>query len=330
MNRQKKDTKFFVRIVLYFYVLLILLSLVTVASYTWFSLSRTPRVSDMNMYVNSQSRMELSLDPFAEDWQLQLDLRDAINTNAPLRPVTWVEEEQRFYAAAYGADGRLLDFEHWQPLSDEVNANQDSAHSYYIKMSLFARASTTVDVTLSPAVEVDDGTNGSGTYVIGEPIWDPEQLRHDNGGLGAETAIRIGIRITPVDSEGAANQESTFYIYEPNADVHMDGTQGYVPTPSITGAESLISEEFLIRQTASTWTESDPVERDVVVKDLGEFESSPTLFTLIAGQMVKIDLYIWLEGQDVDCISKIQEARILASLQFASDSTGQSGLKPIE
>ena len=30
-----------------FYVLVILMSLLTVASYTWFSLSRTPRVSNM-------------------------------------------------------------------------------------------------------------------------------------------------------------------------------------------------------------------------------------------------------------------------------------------
>ena len=46
--------------------------------------------------------------------------------------------------------------------------------------------------------------------------------------------------------------------------------------------------------------------------------------------MVMIDLYIWLEGQDYDCTNLIRDAQILASIQFESDPTGQSGLEPIE
>lgn len=331
MKQRKQSNRNGKKIFLSFYMLLILFTLVTVASYTWFTISRTPQVSDMNLYVNSASRLELSLDPLAEEWLLQLDLQDAMPASTPLRPITWVDEEQRFYAAAYGMDGRRLDFSRWEPLTDSRNANKDTIEGYYIKLTLFARATQGVNVSLTPAIEVDQGINGSGTYLIGTPIWNAEDIAHENGGVGAETAVRIGIRITPVDNQGKPNgQNSTFYIYEPNCDGHIDGTQGYIPTKSVTGAPGLVEEKFLIRQSMSTWEESNPVEHGVVIKNLGEFQDDTKLFTLKTGEMVMIDLYIWLEGQDYDCTNQICDAQILASIQFESDPTGQSGLQPIE
>ena len=54
------------------------------------------------------------------------------------------------------------------------------------------------------------------------------------------------------------------------------------------------------------------------------------LFHLDAEEMVRIDLYVWLEGQDVDCINEIHKAQILANIQFSASGEGQSGLVPIE
>ena len=43
-----------------------------------------------------------------------------------------------------------------------------------------------------------------------------------------------------------------------------------------------------------------------------------------------MDLYIWLEGQDVDCDNRIgRDAQISANIQFFADPDGQSGLKPL-
>ena len=332
MSARNKTKNSKLTLILLFYVLIILMSLLTVASYTWFSLSRTPRVSDMNMYINAQTGMELSADPLAEEWKLQLDFRDLVDVTAPLRPLTWSDKEQQFYAAVYGIDGRLTDIPSWQPLTDERNANKDNLDGYYIKVTFFARTDVTMDVSLSPAVEVDEGINGSGTYVIGTPLWDSQRVIHNNGGQGAENAIRIGLRITPVDETGEPRDgTSEFFIYEPNTDSHIDETTDYIATPSIDGTENLIDEDHLILQTASVWSEAYPVQRNVVIKELGEFEEDmPPLFSMEAGDMVMIDLYIWLEGQDVDCTNEINEAQILASIQFAGDAGSQSGMKPIE
>lgn len=331
MSKQEKKNRKKSALFIYVYMLLILLTLLVVGSYTWFSLSRTPRVSDMNMYVNSVSGLELSLDPKAEEWELQLDFRDMVEVTTPLRPVTWSEQSQRFYAASYGLDGRLRDFHMWEPLNDERHANKDNIEGYYIKATFYARSGQTQKVSLSPAVEVDEGIDGSGTYVIGTPIWDSQQLINNNGGKGAECAIRIGFRITQVDEEGFSTDDpSSFIIYEPNSDSHPDGSNGYVPTPSIDHTATLVPADRLILQSASTWTEAYPVEREVVIRDLGEFQTDAELFTIEADEMVKIDVYIWLEGQDPDCTNQIHEAQILASIQFATETSGQSGLKPIE
>ena len=121
-----------------------------------------------------------------------------------------------------------------------------------------------------------------------------------------------------------------FHIYEPNYDAHIDPQHtGDRKTPSIDGAETLIDAAHLLRQTASAWSEADPVQAEVTVKTLGKFDSLPTLFTLVPGEMMKIDLSIWLEGQDADCTNRIEDAQIVADLRFGADYSAHGGLVDI-
>ncbi|MBQ6878152.1 MAG: hypothetical protein IJO22_07130 [Oscillospiraceae bacterium] len=404
------------RTIIYIYMLLILLSLFVGVSYTWFTLSRSPRVSDMNVYITTQPGLELSAD--MENWDLQLDFWDIINVTDPLdeekdkpvlRPVTWSEEQQCFVAAAYGADGRLLAYRDWHNLSDERNANKQNFEGYYVKATFYVRCGQNADISLSPAVEVNEGIDGSGTYVRGVPVWNPGYpkpkdessgessegssseessssgesssetssgdgslslsevssesspesesseggggleleewvgMGHDNGGLGAEGAIRFGFRITNLkqNEEGQfvpdEENEPFFMIYEPNCDAHVNGAEGYFRTPSMDGTEDLIDPEKIILQSKSFWEESDPIEHGVVIHTLGDFVDAegtvidpPKLFSIKTGEIVKIELYVWLEGQDMDCVNMNSEAMIEASIQFAGKGEGNSGLVKIE
>lgn len=330
MKNKEKAVKTSARIASYLYVVLLLLSLLSVATYTWFSISRTPEVGDMALYVNTPTGLELSPDPLAEEWTRQLDFMQLVGPHKPLRPVTWSDNEKRFYAATYGLDGRMTNI--WDPLDDSRHANQDNTDGYYIMGTFFVRCDQKVTVSLSPAVEVEEGLQGSGTFVIGEPIWDPDSIVHRNGGHGAELAIRIGFLIQKTDMTGQPLQEdSVFYIYEPNSDQHNDGSSGYVDTPSIDLSDSLVPPDSLVVQTMNTWQEADPVEKNMVVRTLGEFTTETELFSLSTKELAKITVYVWLEGQDIDCTNVIgQEAKLLASIQFATESDGQSDLIPIE
>ena len=324
-QRQKRRT------VIYAYVLFALLVLLVTASYTWFSLSQTPRVSSMEMYVSASVGIQLAenYDAEEEEWGQVLDFQNIIGEETVLQPASWSAKQNSFVTAYYGKDGRTNQ-NRYTLLTDEQNANRNDAHAYYVKGTFYARSDTDVSVSLGEAVEVNEGVNTAGTYVIGTPVWNDQTILHDDGGLGAETAIRVGIRITPVDDfTGRALDESEFYIYEPNFDVHIDeNITGEVVTESVDGG---LYEDtaYVIYQTASSWSEAYPVQKDVTVKSLGEFVGDTYLFSLDADTMVKIDLYIWLEGQDVDCTNLIDEAQIIANLQLDAEYGGQSGLVDI-
>ena len=330
MNSKRQSKNSLKRLAFYLYAVIIFLGLTTAATYTWFTLSRSPWVSDMAIYINSPVGLELSVDPTAEQWTQQLDISEILRDVPTLRPVTWSEKEQRFFAASYGLDGRLSP--NWQPLTDTRHAAAGSFDGYYIAATIYARTDQKMDVSLSPAVPVAEGLQGAGTFVIGKPLWDPEEIRHRNGGNGSELAVRIGFLIQKTNLNGVIKDEpAEFIIYEPNADSHVSGTTAIIGTPSIDGTETLIPTDRLIQQTTSMWAETDPVEQNVVVRSLGDFTTETELFTLETTELARITVYIWLEGQDVDCTNEIGHgAQLLVSIQFAGDTSGQSGLVPIE
>lgn len=380
-KNQKKKLSIGIRCL---YLVLILLPLLVTATYTWFSLSRTPKVSEMSLSVDSGTGLELAFSYDSEEWTQHIDYSEIMADYAPLKPVTWSEANQSFYAAEYGIDGRIAHIS--QKLSDELNANRGDVYGYYIKNTFYARTGEPVRVSLAPAVVGADGTQGAGTYVIGTPVWNEETIQHDNGGYGAESAVRIGFRITKLNADGTPSTQEApiFYIYEPNYNSHakghsealetywenvthkdqegdtsesQEGTVGdataeseqthvnsthinaedpelaelfLIDTPSIDGTATLVPQERLIRQSFSTWQETYPIQKGVIVQRLGEFYDDTFLFELEPNGLVKIEMYIWLEGQDVDCDNRIgYEAQLFANVQFQAIADTGTGLEEI-
>lgn len=348
-------------ILFYTYLLIALLSIFSVASYTWFELSWTPQVSNMNVYITSNSGLELAANPGAEVWSNQLDIystkelsKFANSEEKPaLRQTTWSDRDQCFYGPLYGYDGRLLnvigkdyserEIVSWYKLEDLIHANTLSYSSYYIKATLYARCGQPVDVMLAePMIVNDQGIQGAGTYVIADP----------NTGRGPETAVRIGMRITHVDKEGnPLGETGPMIIYEPNADRHVDGSTDYIPTYSIDELRTeetteAPTEDTVPDPTGETTTEPEKKEWQLVDEERlikqtfsrrnepGEFLTNPTLFSLKPGEIIRIELYIWLEGQDVDCSNAMSDGvsttKIEANIQFTGTSETQSGMVPIE
>lgn len=325
--RSTEDGRRLRRTVLYLYIILALLTLLVAATYTWFSLSQTPRVSDMRLYVSSETGLELARSYDSEEWGQTLDFLDLVSDSSPLKPVTWSDARQSFVTVKYGYDGRMQD--DFEVLTDERNAS-GGTDNYYAQATFYARTGQACAASLAEAVEVNEGEQGAGTYVIGTPVWNESAVLHSDGGSGAECAVRLGFRITPINSStGAAKGEPTFFIYEPNCDKHITSNDGYLPTESIDGTAALTSDDRMILQTASSWTEAFPVQRNVTVKQFGDFLSNPILMKLDAGEKVRIDMYIWLEGQDADCTNVTNEAQIMANIQFKTAYGNHGGLVDI-
>lgn len=350
-------------ILFYAYLLIALLSIFTVASYTWFTLSWSPQVNGMNVYITSNTGLELAPAPGAEVWSNQLDIystrelsRFKDKEEKPvLRQATWSDRGQCFYGPLYGYDGRLLhivkkDYENreivsWYKLEDLIHANGTSDSSYYIKSTFYARCGQPVDVMLAePMVVNDQGIQGYGTYVMADPAT----------GKGPETAVRVGFRMTYVDQNGTElSERGPMYVYEPNADRHVDGSTEPLRTYSVDQflfademEEETSDEESTEETSVDESEEGEAEQKGLLVDDKrlimqtysrreepGEFIQNPALFTLKSGEIVKIELYIWLEGQDVDCSNAMSDGvtttKLEANIQFTGTGESQSGMEPI-
>ena len=305
---------------------MIFVPLLSAATYTWFAISRTPKVNSMSLYINTPVGLEITWTPEDEDsWGQNLNYAEYAVGETVLKPVTYSEMEKTFYAANFGLDGRISDISH--ALSDERNTNRNDAHGYYVKMTCYVRTDEPVTVSLAEAYE------NSGTYLIGTPVWNSEEIIHNDGGYGAQSAIRVGFKITDCNQSGEAIGEPRFIIYEPNCNEHNDiyVSGNYFPTLSVDGTENLVPADRLIRQTNTAWTEVDPVQNGVLAYRFGEFMDDPHLFDLEEDAMAKIEIYLWLEGQDIDCTNEIgNEAQIFANIQFYSVNKPNSGMEEID
>lgn len=318
-QNQKRRKRLWIRLL---YLLFLFLPLLTTATYTWFSLSKTPKVNDMSVYVNCNVGMQVAWEiPTEEEgWGLHLDYSEKFPENTILKPVTFSDEDDAFYAVTLGLDGRKQSVS--DLLTDEKNANRDDDDAYYLTFSFYAHTDEDVKVSLKDAFE------NSGTYILGKPIWNEEEILHNDGGRGAASAMRVGFKITRYDEEGNLNDVSDLIIYEPNCNFHTDYTLGYYQTPSMDGTETLVPKNRLIRQTATMWFEADPVQKDYILYKYGEFLDDPHLFDLDKDCTAKIDVYIWLEGQDADCTNEIgYEAKIFSSIQLYAERRVNTGLE---
>lgn len=312
-------------LVFYAYLALILLILTTAATYAWFSLTSNPRVSNLSFYISSAQGMEISIDPVS-GWSQRVTYEDVFGEAYELRPVTYSQNLGGFFGMAYNYDGTVSNVAF--PLIEGIHSNSKT-NNYYCVGTIYARTGMQTSVSLAPALELNDTNDVAGTYLMGKPQWNESALRHVDLGQGAENAIRIAIEVIRLQPNLEPSGETEFFIYEPNADRHNDGSVGYLPTPSIDGTISLIDQDRIITQSASLWMENTIVERDKLIYQMGDFDKDPMLFTMRADEIVKIKIYIWLEGQDVDCTSLISNAHIIANIQFNATTEGGGGLQPI-
>ncbi len=325
--RQFKLDRLKIKVVALFVATVMLSISLVSATYAWLEISRTPIVTDLELTVLTDSNLEVALDENGSpgEWDVSLDLSNLLEDVAPLRPVTFSKKNQALYTTLYDLDGRKTGKA--VALSDAVNANVKVTgnslayqNGYYIAVSFWVRGGQNATISLANAMTVKEGVAGSGTYVIGKPLWDEDTQTHQNGGNGLETAIRFGFRCQTTDSNGRPIDNTRFIVYEPNCDTHVTAPDGYLDTTGLDGG-LLADAADRIRQTTSKWNETAPALSNEVIYSLGEFQDSPNLFKLKIGDMQKVTMYVWLEGRDIDCINVASAARtgILGRIQLTAN-----------
>ncbi len=322
----------------YILVMLSLIAMVT-ASYAWLGVSRIPYISDLNVNVMTESGLMIAPDENGKpgEWSYTLDASAFFENMVPLKPVTYSQDD--FCKLVYSETGRAdkvipLTADNYNvkyPNGDKTSAAAKAAEEagYMIAMDFWLKADggASAVVFLTEPQETADGQMGKGTYAVGAPIWDDGTVSHENGGRGSETTLRMGFRCRDASPDATLKGTESFTIYEPNADLHPDTSiVGYQETKNVDGGPLIDSGRHII-QKGSTWEEQAPVLQDAVIYTVGEFVQNVPLLTIESGGMAKVTLYIWMEGQDVDCLARnvAQAASVIANIQFGVDADENQG-----
>ena len=151
--------------------------------------------------------------------------------------------------------------------------------------------------------------------------------------LGTATSAAQAILL---DGTGVSSLE---YIWEPNSTIRSDATtlyhQGYLP-------EGKLPYEGVNREATGLTLESNLVVDDIETPELEVVDvitydptyagESGAITTLASESITKLRVYIWVEGQDIDCNNSISGGTADITLHFNTYDTELSGSEyvPVE
>ena len=331
--RQRKRRKR--RIFFLFIWTLILFLLLSTTTYAWFTVNRVVSIDSLDIKVNVKGGLEISTD--ATNWKNTLVSTDIIGArdNYPgsinqlpsmLEPVSTGGElnNNHFLNMYYGLAQIINGHDYYSlnsTLQTDAEGNGDNSGKY-MAFDVFLKLGTNNPIYL---------TTNSGTTI-------PDGVA-DNG---IENAIRVAFVIqghTGLESgvntiQNLLNSTNDdVVIWEPNYDMHT--TYGvnhalniYNLTTSETNAERLpydgIISEFgykddvsLSRATATNYPTYFKTV-DVDIPTVNNFKNSVLVIPNGTMGFYKIRVYIWIEGQDVDCEDNASVGDVLFNIGFST------------
>lgn len=344
MNKKSKR-KNDLRSSIIFLVLLILLLLS--ATYAWFTANQVVTISTLDVHIEAQNGLQISTD--ATTWKSVItnaDITDAAyngNTNqvpSSMEPVSTVGEidantgNMKMYYGTVAAD----DTDAGQnKLSATLETDAEGATGKYIAFDLFLKAEKAVDLQL---------TNASGVVMKADStdkgIKQASRVAFCVQGNKPSNTIDL-TKITGLKGAVSFLEASkTVYMWEPNANLHTteaaihardtygindlktDGTQAKVPyygiekeIPVETGKDQGVllkpsndgtNTEYFKLVTPDYSTETDTTTGKMKAE-------TQDVFSIAAG-ITKIRVYMWVEGQDVDCENNASGTDISFNVQL--------------
>lgn len=324
-------------------LLLLLLTaiLLLTSSYAWFTANQTVTISELQVNVAAQNGLQISAD--GNKWSALInkdDLQTAAGTYSTnlvnqfpdnLAPVSTSGNVQSgkmdMFLGSVNADkttGKDM-------LTATVESEATGTVGNFIAFDMFLKVEQTTDIELTANSNVKAVGTSKGIENAARVAFLVQ------GNLPAGTALD-----TVQKQAGATN--ATRYIWEPNYDVHTaaavtHASSVYGISTTETGAEQIaydgikaeIENGILLASTNatanSTYFEAAPIAYKTkanfgVSPDGGTTQStdSQQIFTLNPG-ITKIRVYMWIEGQDVDCENTASGSNIAFNIQISRIGT---------
>lgn len=321
--KSKKRRKWLLLSILFTAILLI------ATTYAWFTANRVVSVDALNVHVQADGGFEVSTD--AINWGQIVTTEDIMNASrnyansvnqipSQLNPSSTggvVSNGKLELFKGEATNTRSTDYILVANRSIETSSFGEESNGDFITFDLFFKTSSPKDLYLS--------SNSKITY-LGEKS------------VGIENAARVAFLNEGVSGDNASvaqnlNNASEAIIWEPNYDIHTEyGVKNalnvYGLNTSTAGAQPLpyygvisdiaTSDNVLITEANSNRHPNFFRSVNANIKTTSNNTNNNELISLSAG-ITKLRIYMWLEGQDVDCEDNASYGDISFQLEFTTN-----------
>lgn len=328
--KKKKEQKKKRRILLALLMLLLTGVMTVTSTYAWFTANKTVTVNTINVNVAAANGIQISVDgvtwkPVITNQDI-LDTINGTNTNYEDNKNQFPIEANKLAPVStigtVGADGLM------EMYVGEIGANEEGSYTLtakrdteqkqltgnFIAFDLFFQVQTETTIYLTESAAITSGEKGTGIQNAARAAF-----------ITSDEAVGVGDGSTTIQEL----KGSTSVIWEPNIDVHTtagvaNAQSVYQKETSVAGADwlsyngvkaEIINGVPLNDTTADYFSAVDPkIKTKASGIDSAAYEEA---FTLQAG-VSKVRVYLWVEGQDVDCENVASDGDIKFDLQFSS------------
>jgi hypothetical protein len=302
----------------------------TTATYAWFTTGHSGKVSQITLTAENESGIQLSAD--AENWKgtITLDELTALSTttySANLSP--------RSSAGTADSKGKLILYNlltkeqeiedtTGKKISKNIVYTADGSSEGIVSFDLYARNTGTDKKTLyldsSASVKGVADTNGKTTGI--ENAIRVAFVKQGTQEIKGSTYVADAKKLYKAN----ASLSDGVWLWEPNSKSHSENSlysgQGTVATYAIKGEikesanVTLNAEGILDKDTYTDYVTSSSVK-----PNLSDANTDSAIVEIPANSIVKFTVYIWLEGQDVDCTDKEANGSFTVDLTFNDGTT---------
>ncbi len=304
----------------------------TTSSYAWFTSNRLVRIDLLNVKVRAEGGIEISAD--GTNWKSILSTNDleSARDNYPssvnqiplvLEPIsTALELEDGKLKMFHGIAENNSSGKYVLSLKRSIEESSfgENSNGKFIAFDLFLKTSSDMRLYLTPesnAVYAGDTSYGIENAVRYAFVYE------GNTPSGSTLPVIQGL---------STNDNDNVYIWEPNYDIHTESA--IANAYNVYGINTFNGDNALSYDGASNSVDSslgiiiDNAKAsmypeyfktvDVDYKSVGAFTENIEIFTLKSG-VSKIRVYMWIEGQDVDCENNASVGDISFNLQFTTN-----------
>ena len=317
-------------------LLLILLLLLITSTYAWFTANRTVTISTLDVHIEAQGGLQISTD--AVNWKSIISTEDIksgykdaaeekrIDTNqvpSNMEAVSTIGEIDEngnmtmYYGTVLSNETTGLD-----ELTATVETDAQGLTGKYIAFDIFLKADSDYNLKMTKDSNVIQQAGKTETG-----IKQAARVAFCNHGTQPVGTATNTLR-TLVDTDAAV------YIWEPNSNLHTAAasahaksaygindlaTNGTAAAVEYYGINSEITTGVELSKTNNggdaSFTKVTPIYKTTANEDGTMIEEGCDIFSITKG-ITKLRIYMWIEGQDVDCENTASGSDISFNLEL--------------